>query len=85
MSLTISEFLARLKQKRDARHERKRQKLQRRDEERRTDSLLRIALKRPSSTTSFTAADPGMYYRKREGDELWSKHEAGGNKLARGG
>lgn len=82
----FANLLQRLKKLRRSHDDQKRQKLLERDKERQEDTLLRIALKRPTSMNSFTAADPGTHYRRRgEEAEVWDVHEAGGTRLGRKG
>ncbi|KAI6876278.1 hypothetical protein D0864_10915 [Hortaea werneckii] len=56
---------------------RRKAKLARRDHERQTEGLLRIALRpRNDSVNSFTPADPGIFYRRdREGLDHWVRGE----------
>lgn len=59
------------KKQREKRQIKRKEKLAQRDTERRTEGLLSIALRRSNSINSFTAADPGVYYRRsHEGEEL---------------
>ncbi|KAK5734737.1 hypothetical protein LTR17_008667 [Elasticomyces elasticus] len=52
-------------------------KVAQRDKERRSEGLLRIALKRCSSVNSFTAADPAVFYKGKQGEETHGSHESG--------
>ncbi|KAK4898070.1 hypothetical protein LTR27_004456 [Elasticomyces elasticus] len=52
-------------------------KVAQRDKERRSAGLLRIALKRCSSVNSFTAANPAIFYKGKQGEETHGKHESG--------
>ncbi|KAK5680591.1 hypothetical protein LTS10_007524 [Elasticomyces elasticus] len=52
-------------------------KVAQRDKERRSEGLLRIALKRCSSVNTFTAADPAIFYKGKQGDETHGSHESG--------
>jgi hypothetical protein len=75
-----------LRRRRAARAESKieRQKhVEKLDQERKTSSLLRIALERPSSLHSLTASDPTQFYRSGKNGDDWMKHEAGGTRLFR--
>lgn len=74
----IQKFLQGRRQKRS---EHQFAKLAQRDQERQTDGLLRIAMKRHNSINSFTAADPSVHYRRREDHEKFVQHEAGGHKV----
>ncbi|TKA31952.1 hypothetical protein B0A50_01197 [Salinomyces thailandicus] len=65
------------KARKQQRSEHRKQKLARSDQERRTEGLLRIALRDHNSVNSFTAADPGIFYRRdREGEDHWVRKEA---------
>ncbi|KAK3668499.1 hypothetical protein LTR22_000793 [Elasticomyces elasticus] len=52
-------------------------KVAQRDKERRSEGLLRIALKRCSSVNSFTAADPAVFYKGQQGEETHGSIESG--------
>ncbi|KAK4547712.1 hypothetical protein LTR36_000670 [Oleoguttula mirabilis] len=47
----------------------------RRDYERRTEGLLRLALRRNNSLNSFTAADPGVFYMANREEDPWRKED----------
>ncbi|KAK4956297.1 hypothetical protein LTR10_005819 [Elasticomyces elasticus] len=51
-------------------------KVAQRDKERRSEGLLRIALKRCSSVNTFTAADPAVFYKGKQGEPT---HEGQGS------
>ncbi|KXT00183.1 hypothetical protein AC578_7036 [Pseudocercospora eumusae] len=85
MSSILQTLLAKLRQKREALREHKAAKLRERDQERQSDGLLRIALKRHNSMNSFTIADPTTHYRRRQDHDEWVKkaNEGGGRRLGR--
>lgn len=69
--------LLRSKRQRRERQIRRQEKLARRDHERRTEGLLRLALRNNNSINSFTAADPGVFYRANREEDPWRRKEGG--------
>lgn len=64
------------KKQKEQRQIRRKEKLAQRDQERRTEGLLRLALRNNNSINSFTAADPGIYYRAEQGEgDPWRRDE----------
>ncbi|KXS94166.1 hypothetical protein AC579_4518 [Pseudocercospora musae] len=85
MSSVLQALLAKLRKRREVHREHKAAKLRERDQERQSDGLLRIALKRHNSMNSFTIADPTTHYRRRQDHDEWVQraNEGGGRKLGR--
>lgn len=72
----ITRYCKRRKATRADRALRRREKLAQRDHERRTEGLLRLALRESNSVNSFTAADPGIFYRRdNAGQDHWARRE----------
>ena len=65
------------RKQKEKRQLRRKEKLEQRDQERRTEGLLRLALRNNNnSINSFTAADPGIYYRAEQGEgDPWRRDE----------
>ncbi|KAK5128345.1 hypothetical protein LTR85_003013 [Meristemomyces frigidus] len=76
--------MLRSKKQRQRRHVRRQEKLARRDHERRTEGLLRLALRNNNSLNSFTAANPGMFYKANKEEDPWSREEALGRIFTEG-
>ncbi|KAK3116301.1 hypothetical protein LTR53_003491 [Teratosphaeriaceae sp. CCFEE 6253] len=79
--LPIATFLSRLREARRNRTQQaqrhRAEKLAQRDSERRSEGLLRIALRQQKSINSFTAADPGIFYKQQAGGDPWHSRGEG--------